>query len=233
MTCLALSILSLWFLTLPATAEIVVYDSIAVTGRETAIAAETRGTFFSRGGELVEFFIGERSLGKVLSGGDGFAYRYFTPRTAGLVRVTVRSAREEGTGSLLLLKRGQAVVAVDVESGLMEKAPTGRPREESQDALNHLSARYPVVLVHSGALPLKAVRKWLQENKFPELPLLPWRQGALLDELDEMGVKLRAVVGGAAVVDASRRHKARVFSFDKLEGAREVNDWEEIRKQLK
>lgn len=52
-------------------------------GEEVRLKAETRGTLFIRGGEIVEFFVDDIPLGKNLSGGDGVAYRPTGPHAPG------------------------------------------------------------------------------------------------------------------------------------------------------
>ena len=58
-----------------ALSRVFVYDDVALKGREVMLRAETRGMFFSRGGEIVEFIVDGRSIGKNLSGRDGFAVK--------------------------------------------------------------------------------------------------------------------------------------------------------------
>jgi hypothetical protein len=52
------------------------------------------------------------------------------------------------------------------------------------------------------------------------LPALPWRQGALFDELAAMGFRIRTVVGSGPVIEPARHRGARLFSFDEAENAR-------------
>ncbi len=50
------------------------------------------GKLFSKGGELVEFFVDRESIGKTLSGGDGVAFKAFIPAKTGLHQIRVNSA---------------------------------------------------------------------------------------------------------------------------------------------
>jgi hypothetical protein len=85
--------------------DILADDMLVFKGEETLLSAQTRGKFFSEGGRLVEFFLNGKSLGKSLSGGDGFAYKQFTPRKSGLVHIAVKSGDDEDTCVLLSLKK--------------------------------------------------------------------------------------------------------------------------------
>src|SRR4030042_6926262 len=76
--------------------DVIVSDMIALRGKEVMLRAETRGKLFPRGGEVVESFVDGKSIGKSLSGGDGFAFRQFTPQKTGLYQITVKSGKDKG-----------------------------------------------------------------------------------------------------------------------------------------
>ena len=88
-----------------ARADVYVYDAVAVQGEEIRLKAETRGALFTQGGELVEFFVDDVSLGRNLSGGDGLAYRQYTASRPGMKTVRAVSRNAEGRGFLLVAKR--------------------------------------------------------------------------------------------------------------------------------
>ena len=49
-----------------ALSRVFVYDDVALKGREVMLRAETRGTLLSKSGEIVEFIVDGRSIGKNL-----------------------------------------------------------------------------------------------------------------------------------------------------------------------
>ena len=110
------------------------YDAVALQGEEVRLKAETRGTVFIKGGELVEFFVDDASLGKNLSGGDGAAYRLYKASRPGLKNIRAVSRKMTGTGYLLVLKPGAGVVAVDVEGSLLQGGFMSPGRPESREA---------------------------------------------------------------------------------------------------
>ena len=63
--------------------EVIVQDMIAPKGKEIMLSVEIRGKLFIKGGEVVEIFVDGRPLGRSLSGGDGFAFKQFTPLKTG------------------------------------------------------------------------------------------------------------------------------------------------------
>ncbi|HXX53248.1 MAG TPA: hypothetical protein VEI28_01615, partial [Thermodesulfovibrionales bacterium] len=74
-----------------AVAEVVVSDMIGQKGYRVMLKAQTKGTLFSQGGKLVEFLIDGKSIGHVLSGGDGLAFKQYTPLEPGIYRITAKS----------------------------------------------------------------------------------------------------------------------------------------------
>jgi hypothetical protein len=214
-------------------AGVVVYDAVAVVGKEVRLKAETKGTFFRKGGELVEFFVDGKSLGKTLSGGDGEAYRSFTPAITGLLEVSVKSGSDEDEGVLLVLKKGAGIVLVEIIGGLAEKStpPMGRPG--SREAMKKLLARYPVVYIQSGNIDIAATRKWLDDNEYPEAPVLPWDGGALFKPITAMGLHIRALVGNPEFIESATKWKPEAFSFEPMKGTVRLRHWKEMEEKLK
>jgi hypothetical protein len=217
----------------PSSADVYVYDAVAVQGEEVGLKAETRGALFVKGGELVEFFVDDVSLGKNLSGGDGAAYRYYKASRPGLKTVRAVSRGMTGTGFLLVLKPGSGVIAVDVEGALLLEGFMSPGRPDSRKVLESIAKRYPLIYLQSGETSLKAVRYWVQKNEYAEAPLLPWDGGAVFDVLVKRGLKIRALIGGAAVIESALKHKPQAFSFTPVKGAVRLKSWNELEEKLK
>jgi hypothetical protein len=235
-TCLISEFLiALLFFVFPSvvSAGVVVNDAVAVVGREVRLKAETKGTFFRKGGELVEFFVDGKALGKTLSGGDGEAYKSFTPAKTGLLEVSVKCGSDEDAGVLLVLNKGAGIVLVEIIGGLAEKStpPAGRPG--SREALKKLLARYPVVYIQSGNIDIAATRKWLDDNEYPEAPVLPWDGGALIKPMTTMGLRIRAVVGNPEFIESATKWKPEAFSFEPMKGTVRLRHWKEMEEKLK
>ncbi len=226
-------ILLISFLLLPslASAGVDVKDDVVVRGEAVMLGAKTRGLFLARGGELVEFSVDDKVLGKNLSGGDGWAYREFTPRREKLYRVKATSGKDSGTGFLLSLKKGRGIFFIDVQGSLIKPPFSQLPREGSLEVVKKLSEKFPVVYLYT-EFPEIAIRAWLKENEFPETPLLGWRGGRIFDDIVEKGLKVKVVIGSAAVVQSALEHKAKLFTFEVFDDAVEVEGWEEIEKGL-
>jgi hypothetical protein len=216
-----------------STADVYVYDAVAVQGEEVRLKAETRGTVFIRGGELVEFFVDDDSLGKNLSGGDGAAYRFYKASRPGLKNLRAVSRNMAGTGFLLVLKPGAGVVAIDVEGSLLQEGFMSPGRPESRKALESIAKRYPLVYLQSGETNVKAVRYWLERNEYAGAPLLPWDGGAVFDAFAKKGLKIRAVVGAPVVIESAVKHNPEAFSFEPVKGAVRLQSWKELEEKLK
>ena len=212
--------------------EVIVHDLVTPMGQKAVIEAETKGTFFHKGGEVVDFLVDSKSIGSALSGGDGFAYKQFTPRKAGVYRITAKSGTDEGRGTLLSLKKGVGIVFVDVENSLFGEPFSRKIRQGSQRAIKDISRRFPVVLLHSGIIGIKEIKVWLEEHGFPALPVLPWDDGKVFGEMVKTGFRIKAVIGSPEIIESAKEYHPRAFTFQESEGAQEVKDWDEARKRL-
>lgn len=215
-----------------ALSDVIVHDRIAGNDEEVMLTAETRGKFFRKGGEVVEFFVDGKSIGKNLSGGDGFALKKFKVQKRGIYRITARSGKEEDNGLLLSLEKGDGIVFVDVEGGLLEDLFSMKPKEDSQSVIKAINRGLPIVLLQTGILSVKAIKAWLKESGFIELPVVPWRQGRIFEEINEKGLKIKAIIGSPSVIESAREYKARSFSFQEAEDAVVVKDWKEIEEKI-
>ncbi|OIP60541.1 MAG: hypothetical protein COY75_00720 [Nitrospirae bacterium CG_4_10_14_0_8_um_filter_41_23] len=214
--------------------EVIVPDMIVLNGKEIMLSAETKGKLFAKGGEVVEFFVDGKSIGKRLSGGDGFAFKQFIPQKSGLHQITVKSGKDKGNGLLLSLKRGERMVFIDVGGSLFEGLFSKKPKTGSQKIIKKISSRFPIVFLQTELLSIKAIKAWLKENGFTDLPVIPWRQGMIFDEIKEKGLKIKAIIGSQSVIESAKAYnKPKSFSFEEVEDAEEVKDWEEIGKKLK
>jgi len=215
-----------------ALSDVIVHDIVVPQGKEVLLKAKVKGRFFSKGGEVVEFSVNGKSIGKSLSGGDGFAFKQFIPSKTGTYQITARSGKDVGKGLLLALRKGSRIVFVAVEGGIFERFSIV-PRHGSQKVLKKLRRKFPIVLLKTGLLNIKHIKTRLKENEFLELPVVPWRQGAVFGEFVEEGFKIKAVIGSPEVIDSAKEYKPLAFSFEETEDAVEVRDWEEIGKKLR
>jgi len=216
-----------------AVSDVIVYDMVVCSGNEVMLKAEVKGKLFSKGGVTVEFFVNGKPIGKSLSGGDGFAFKQFVPHVTGLYKIKAKSDKDEGEGILLTLKKGSGIVFIDVEGSLIEKF-TNKPKPHGQKVIKDIGKRFPVVLLStSGFVNIKSLKEWLERNEFPELPVIPWKQGSVFGDLHEEGFRIKAVIGSPEVISSVKEYKPLAFSFEETEDAIEIKEWEEIGKKLR
>jgi hypothetical protein len=215
-----------------AGAEVIFFDDISLKGGPVMLKAVTKGKVFSKGGQMVEFSVDGKSIGRSLSGGDGAAFKEFRAEKTGLHKVSVVSGTDKDSGFMLSLKRGAEIVFIDVE-GSMFAPMSGKPVKDSRKIIKAIAKRFPVVYLQAGMLDIRTLKKLLKENEFTEAPLLPWREGNVFEEADKKGLKIKFVIGGKTVIESAKEFKPKAFSFNEVEGAEEVRDWEEIGKKMR
>ncbi|MBI5205140.1 MAG: hypothetical protein HZA11_09500 [Nitrospirae bacterium] len=213
-------------------AEIIFFDEISLKGEPVMLKAVTKGKIFTKGGEIVEFAVDGKSIGRALSGGDGAAFKEFRAEKTGLHKVSVVSGKDKDSGFLLSLKKGAEIVFIDIE-GSMFAPMSGKPAKDSREIIKAIAKRFPVVYLQAGILDIRTLKKLLKENEFTEAPLLPWREGNVFEEADKKGLKIKFVIGGKTVIESAKEFKPKAFSFNEVEGAEEVRDWEEIGKKMR
>lgn len=227
----AFVLIAILFLSSTAGAEVIFFDEISLKGEIVMLKAVTKGKVFSKGGQMVEFSVEGKSIGKSLSGGDGAAFKEFRAEKTGLHKVSVVSGKDKDSGFLLSLKKGAEVVFIDVE-GSMFMPMSGKPKKDSRKIIKAIAKRFPVVYLQAGILDIRTLKKLLKENEFIDAPLLPWREGNVFEEADKKELKIKFVIGGKTVIESAKEFKPKAFSFNEVEGAEEVKGWEEIGKKL-
>lgn len=221
-----------FFIPVVVFSEVLVRDQIVIAGAEVQLQAETKGVYFAKGGQVVEFFRNDKSLGSVLSGGDGIAYKPQVFSAKGLFRISAKSKKDRGTGAVLSLGRGQGVVCIDIEGGLLAGPFSREPVQKSREAVRKIIRKYPVVYLHTGVLGVPSVKEWLRKNAFPESVVITWDLGSAFREMNRKGIKIRAVIGSQVFAESGREFATDIFSLDESAGAAQARDWAEIEKKL-
>ncbi|MCX5717618.1 MAG: hypothetical protein NTW44_04750 [Nitrospirae bacterium] len=215
-----------------AGAEVIFFDDISLKGEPVMLKAVTKGKIFSKGGQMVEFSVDGKSIGKSLSGGDGAAFKEFRAEKSGLHKISAVSGKDKDIGFLLSLKKGAEILFIDIE-GSMFQPMSGKPAKDSRKVIKAIAKRFPVVYLQAGILDIRTLKKLLKENEFTEAPLLPWREGNVFEEADKKGLKIKFVIGGKTVIESAKEFKPKTFSFGEVEGAEEVRDWGEIGNKMR
>ncbi len=211
---------------------VIVYDNVTTVGTPVFLKVLTKGIIFADGGRLVEFFLNDDSLGKNLTGGDGYGYRKYTPKRAGLNKLKARSKGESGSGLLLVVKKSEKVIFIEIESGFKDAFISEIAAGASRRAVERMMKKYRIVYL-SRYTGVRASRELLNEGEFPEAPVLRWKGSKMLSALKERGIQLYAIIGSAGLIAESAEHIDRRYTFEKTQDDQTVKDWEEIIERLK
>jgi hypothetical protein len=220
-------ILLLIFFPAIALTDIVVYDIVSPAGKKVVLKSEVRGKLFKKGGEVVEFYINGKTIGKSLTGGDGFAFKEFVPVKKGRYLISVKSGQDRGEGLLLSINKGSYIVFIDVENSLFERF-SGKLREKSEKIIKEIGKRFPVVLLKTSLMNIKTVKEWLKKSSLMDFPLISWEEGMVFNDFVEKGFRIKAVIGSPVVINSAKEYEPLAFSFEKTEDGVNVKDWEEI-----
>lgn len=227
---IVLSVLALFS---PAGAEVIVDDSIALSESAHMLTVKTKGRFFPKGGEVVEFFADDISIGKNLSGGDGRAFKEFTPGQRGLYRISAVSGNDRGNGLLLVLDKGEGIVFIDIEGSLSGGVFPMKPGKESRDSIKRISERFPLIYLKSTMLDAGFLKGWLKKYDFEDAPVLDWRGGDVFKEVTGYGIKIRAVIGAPSVIESAEGFTSALFSFDGVDGAEDISGWDQFDEKIR
>ena len=220
---------------LPAThsrGAISVYDRVTTVGTPVYLKVLTKGRIFADGGRLVEFFLDNNSFGKNLTGGDGYGYRKYTPKRPGLIKLKARSKGESGSGLLLVVKKSEKVVFIEIESGFKDAFISEIAAGASRRAVERMMKKFRIVYL-SRYTGVRAARDLLDEGELPEAPVLRWKGAKMLSALKEKDILPYAIIGSAGLIAESAEHIERRYTFEKTQNGQTVKDWEEIIELLK
>lgn len=217
-----------------ASAEVTVYDDVTITGKAVKLKALTKGRFFPVGGKLVEFYLDEKNIGSTLSGGDGYAFLEYLPRSTGVKRLKIKKDTDTDEGILLVLGKNDRVLLIEIENSLFvpELQNLFQPAKKSNETLKQLSKRFRIIYLTT-LIGVKMSRKWLIDNDSPPSTVLKWDGAEMLTELQEREVNLYAIIGSPAILSEASDIIKKRFSFEETEDGVVVRDWDDLLKQLK
>jgi len=216
-----------------AYADVIVYDDVTTTDKTVKLKALTKGKFFPAGGKLVEFYVEEKHIGTTLSGSDGYAFLKYHSRSPGIKKLKVKMDTETDEGILLVTNKNDNVLLIEVENTLLvTRLPDlFQPIKGSKEALQRLSKKFRIIYLTT-MIGIKESRKWLKDNGFPSSAVMKWQENMTIDELQDRGIRLYAIIASPAVLSEASDIKNR-FSFEETEDGVVVDDWDELLKQLK
>ncbi len=210
---------------------VIVYDRVTTVGTPVYLKVLTKGRIFADGGRLVEFYLNDKRLGKNLTGGDGYGYRKYKPRRAGLIHVRATSKGESGAGLLLVMKKSEPAVLIGIEGGFKDAFISDIAAGASRQAVKQLLKKYRVIYL-SRFTGIRMARSWLDEMEFPDAPVLQWQGEQTLNALKEKSINLYGIIGPASVIATAADHIKKRYTFDQNQKEQTVKDWQEVMERL-
>ncbi len=210
---------------------VVVYDQVTTVETPVYLKVLTKGKLFADGGRLVEFYLDDQRLGKNLTGGDGYGYRKYIPQRPGIFKVRATSDGESGNGLLLVMKKNEKAVLIEIEGGFKDAFISDIAAGAGRQSVEQLLKKYRIIYL-SRNTGIRMARNWLDEKSFPDAPLLRWRGAQTLNALEKKGIQLYAIIGGPAVIAEAADHIEKRFSFDETQKGQTVSDWHELMTEL-
>lgn len=231
LTLTVLSLAALFVAVSVGLAEVVVLDSVTTVKNPVRITVLTKGRFFAAGGRLVDIYLDDKHLKRILTGGDGYGYLKHTPQNTGLQQIKARSNGDSAEGLLLAVAPKDRVIAIVVEDGFKTAIFSEEIRENSQKVVQTLSKTYKIIYM-SRLAGRSVTAPWLKEQGFPRSVILRWGGANTLKQLKKIGVQIDAIIGSPAVISAAADIVENRYTFDKTKDGTTVNDWDEIEKLL-
>ena len=208
--------------------EVVVFDRVTTVKKDVRLIVLTKGFLMADGGQLVDLYLDDQHLKRILTGGDGYGYLKYTPSKSGLIQIRARSDDGSATGLLLVMGQHEQAILIGIESAFKDIVFSDEIMENSQRVVNTLSNKYKLIYM-SRYIGQGIGRSWLKKEGFPESVILSWQGPETFAALQKRGVQLKAVIGSEEMVSAAEaEHIENRYTFDETKAGRIVKDWGEI-----
>jgi hypothetical protein len=207
--------------------KVVIFDRATTVLAPIYITVQTRDGFFASSGQLVDIYLDNKFIKKILTGGDGYGYLKYIPREPGLKKITARSNAESASGRILVVKENEKVVLIETEGAFKDSVFSGEVRQRCQKVVKSISEKYRIIYL-SRLLGAGITEMWLEKYAFPESVILRWDGPGLLEKLKKNKVQLHAIIGSSDIISAVADKIERRFSFEKTKDGKTVKNWEEI-----
>ena len=222
-----LPVLFIWIFVPVSHGKVVIFDQVTTVRTPIKISVLTRDGFFAAGGRLVDVYLDNQLIKKVLTGGDGYGYLKYIPLTPGLKKITARSNTDSASGRILVIDENEKVILIEAEGAFKDTVFSDEIRQRCRKVVKSISENYQIIYL-SRFLGTGITGSWLEKHDFPESAILRWNGPKTLDKLKKDGVQLHAIVGSSDVIKAVAEQVEKRFTFEKTKEGKTVKDWEEI-----
>ena len=208
-------------------AKVVIFDRVTTVQTPISIRVQTRDRFFAAGGRLVDVYIDNQLIKKILTGGDGYGYLKYVPRNPGLKKIIARSNTDSASGRILVIDENDKAILIETVGAFKDTVFSDEIRQRCRKVVRSISENYHIIYL-SRFLGTGITEIWLEKHDFPESAIIRWNGPKTLDNLKKNGVQLHAIIGSPDVITAVAEQVEKRFSFEKTKDGKKVKDWEEI-----
>jgi hypothetical protein len=212
-------------------AKVVVLDRVTTVDKPIRITVLTTARFFAVGGRLVDVYLDDKHLKRILTGGDGYGYLKYSPRSPGYKTIKAHSNSDSAEGLLLVMTTEDRAIAIEVEEGFRTAVFSDEIKQNSLKAVKTLSKNFKIIYL-SRFIGKSITGTWLEKQRFPKSVILSWRGSQTLTALKKKGIRLHAIIGSAAVLSEAVEEIENRFTFEKTKDGTTVKDWDEILEHL-
>ena len=226
------SIVLFFFSVTPARTAVIIFDSVTTTGTPFSLKVLTKGNLFPQGGCMVDIYLEDKKLGRILSGGDGYGYLRYTPKHPGMKTMEARTATHTGTGIILVMDKTEKAVLIEIEGGLNKTLFSEKVRTDTRNTLKTLVKTFKLIYFTRFIGPTVS-KKILAKANFPKSVVIRWQGPETLEDLTNRHITLYAIIGSEAIISGAAIYVKKRFSFEETEDDTYVADWHDILKRLK
>ena len=207
--------------------EVIVFDRVTTVKTPIRIKVLTKRRFFAAGGSLVDIYLDDQHLKKILTGGDGYGYLKVTPQNAGYKKVTARTDSDSASGLILVMQKREKAIIIEIEEGFKDSIFSDEIKKDSRDAVSSIRKNFQIIYL-SRFMGKTITSSWLEKQDFPKSVVLRWQGPSTLAALKAKGVQLHAIIGSSAVIAEAAKHIEKRYTFEKTSNGKTVKNWEEI-----
>ena len=207
--------------------KVVIFDRATTVLAPIHITVQTRDGFFVSGGQLVDIYLDNTFIKKILTGGDGYGYLRYIPREPGLKKIIARTNAESASGRILVVEENERVILIETEGAFKDSVFSDEVRQRCQKVVKSISEKYRIIYL-SRLLGAGITESWLKKYAFPESVILRWNGPNMLDKLKKNKLQLHAIIGSSNVISTVADKIERRFTFEKTKDGKTVKNWEEI-----
>jgi hypothetical protein len=206
---------------------VVIFDSVTTVQTPVYISVLTKDGFFSAGGRMVDIYLNNHLMKKILTGGDGYGYLKYIPREPGLKEITARSKTDSASGRILVMNKNEKAILIETEGAFKDTVFSDEIRMSCQKVVTSLSENYRIIYLYQ-FLGKGITESWLKKHHFPESAILQWNGPKTIDKLKKNSVQLHAIIGSSGVITTVSEQIEKRFSFEKTKDGKTIKDWEEL-----